>query len=145
MIGFQYSNYAVNPNDVESTSESKFDDIDAERYNIPGCKVILVNLSHCNQTPKSHEASFRILGGFFNMEQCRDHIEHTQLREQNLNLFAYELHQGFVICQNALEQTDPETQITKKKTLTSAHTKRRHLADIDFQHSKRDGKMSQED
>jgi hypothetical protein len=104
----------------------------------PSQQVVLLNIAHRNQMPRSKHPAFRICGAFPDVNRLKQHAMGTggATSYGNANLLKAETHKKFLICSSWDKQQNAEYVMKKIEDLTERYVKLLQFHTAEFNENK---------
>ena len=114
-----------------------------EVFEDPDQKVILINIAHRHQNPKSKIPSFRICGAFPDVDRLKRHVSSTGGVNAygGANLLKAEAHKKFIICTSYEKQQNADYMMTKINDITERYIKTLKFHNEEFNQNKSNRKQ----
>jgi hypothetical protein len=147
IIGDFASRYEdVNPTpkpNQDSLSNNPYTDLSPLPFYDDNQKVILLNITHRNQRPKSKIPGFRICGGFPNVDRLKDHVKVSGGINAYgcANLLKADAHKKFLICSSWEKQQNNTYVLNKIKDITDKYVATLKLHNEEFKRNKEEHKQ----
>ena len=107
-------------------------------FDDPLQQVILLNICHRQQNPRSTLPGFRICGAFTNIDKLKRHIASSGGEQMygGVNLIKADAHKKFLICTSLKKQQSPEYVLEKIQTQTAIYEKTLRFHTEEFNENK---------
>ena len=143
----RYTDINSAPSNVGPTQDSipnnPYTDLTSLPFYDDNQKVILLNITHRNQRPKSKIPGFRICGGFPTIEKLKDHAKSAGGIKAygGANLLKADAHKKFLICSSWEKQQNPTYVLNKIKDITEKYVATLKIHNEEFKKNKEEHKQ----
>ena len=129
----------------DGNSNNKYQDLTPLPFEDDQQKVILLNITHRQQRPKSKIPGFRICGAFRNIDKLKKHVESVDGVKGygGANLLKADAHKKFLICSSFEKQQNSTYVLNKIKDVTDKYVEILKAHDQEFKNNKEEQKMGQ--
>ena len=106
-------------------------------------KVVLLNIGHRFQNPKSKVPAFRICGSFEDIKRLKKHVETVGSRKvmEKQILLKADAHKKFLICSSFDKQQNPTYVMKKIEEITERYMKTINFHNEEFKQNKEQRKQ----
>jgi hypothetical protein len=108
------------------------------QFEDPLQQVVLLNITHRQQNPKSTMPGFRICGAFENVDKLKRHVQTAggPAAYGGVNLIKADVHKKFLICSSLQKQQEPGYVLDKIDKLSAAYDKTLRFHTEEFNENK---------